>query len=98
MQLDGLQDGDMPPDVLHELQLLQSRHTPRPGERSAGWGAARAAGEIPGLTCRAPETAAPASTVRARPGGLSALTVSHSESVLYGTFVWASGALNSPLW
>jgi hypothetical protein len=33
-------------------------------------------------------------TVRARPGRLSALSVSHSESGLYVAFVWARGALN----
>jgi hypothetical protein len=32
--------------------------------------------------------------VRARPGRLGALSVSHSKSVLYGAFVWARGALN----
>ena len=32
--------------------------------------------------------------VRARPGRLSALSVSHSESGLYGAFVWARRALN----
>ena len=30
------------------------------------------------------------------PGRLSALTVFHSKSVLYGAFVWARRALNSP--
>ena len=35
------------------------------------------------------------STVRARPGRLSALSVSPSKSVLYGAFVWARRALNS---
>ena len=34
-------------------------------------------------------------TVRARPGRLSALSVSHSKSILYGAFVWACRALNS---
>ena len=33
--------------------------------------------------------------VRARRGRLSALSVSHSKSVLYGGFVWARRALNS---
>ena len=37
-----------------------------------------------------------ANTVRARPGQLSALSVSHSESVLYGAFLWARGVLNGP--
>jgi hypothetical protein len=32
--------------------------------------------------------------VRARPGRSSALSISHSKSVLYGAFVWARGALN----
>jgi hypothetical protein len=32
--------------------------------------------------------------VRARPGRLSALSVSHSKSVLFGAFVWVRGALN----
>jgi hypothetical protein len=35
-------------------------------------------------------------TVRARPGRVSALSVFHSESVLYGAFVWARRALNGP--
>jgi hypothetical protein len=35
-------------------------------------------------------------TVRARPGRLSGLSISHSRSVLHGAFVWARGALNSP--
>ena len=34
-------------------------------------------------------------TVRARPGRLSALSVLHRKSVLYGAFVWARLALNS---
>ena len=34
----------------------------------------------------------------ARPGRLSALSVSHSKSVLYGAFVWAHRALNSSKW
>jgi hypothetical protein len=34
-------------------------------------------------------------TVRAHPGRLSALSDSHSKSVLYGVFVWTRGALNS---
>ena len=34
------------------------------------------------------------SSVRARPGRLRALRVSHGESVLYGGFVWARRALN----
>ena len=33
-------------------------------------------------------------SVRARPGRLSALSGFYSESVLYGAFVWARGALN----
>jgi hypothetical protein len=33
-------------------------------------------------------------TVRARPGRLSGLRVSHSESVLYGGFIWARRAPN----
>jgi hypothetical protein len=33
-------------------------------------------------------------TVRARPGRLSALSVSHSKSGLYGAFVWGRRALN----
>ena len=36
-----------------------------------------------------------APTVRARPGRLSALRVSHSKSVLYDGFVWVRMALNS---
>jgi len=32
--------------------------------------------------------------VRDRPGRSSALSISHSKSVLYGAFVWARGALN----
>jgi hypothetical protein len=35
-------------------------------------------------------------TVRARPGQLIALSVSHSKSVLYGILLWARAALNSP--
>jgi hypothetical protein len=35
-------------------------------------------------------------SVRARPGRLSALSVSHSKSLLYGAFVWARRALNIP--
>jgi hypothetical protein len=35
-------------------------------------------------------------SVRARLGRLSALSISHSRSVLYGAFVWAVSALNSP--
>jgi hypothetical protein len=34
-------------------------------------------------------------TVRARPGRLGGLRISHSKSVLYGAFVWACRALNS---
>ena len=38
-----------------------------------------------------------ADPVRARPGRrLSALSVSHRKSLLYGAFVWARRALNSP--
>jgi hypothetical protein len=37
-----------------------------------------------------------AATVRARPGRLSGLSVSHSESVFYGAFVWARRLLNRP--
>ena len=37
-----------------------------------------------------------AETVRARPGRLSAFSVSDSKSVLYGAFVWVCRALNSP--
>jgi hypothetical protein len=37
-----------------------------------------------------------AETVRLLPGRLSALSVSHSKSVLYGAFVWVCRALNSP--
>jgi hypothetical protein len=37
-------------------------------------------------------------TVRARPGRLSALSVFHSKSVLYGDFVWARRALNRKKW
>jgi glutamate synthase (NADPH/NADH) len=33
-------------------------------------------------------------TVRARPGRLSALRVSHSKSLLYGAFVWARRPLH----
>jgi hypothetical protein len=36
------------------------------------------------------------STVRARPRRLSGISVSRRESVLYGAFVWARGALNRP--
>jgi hypothetical protein len=39
--------------------------------------------------------AAKKQTVRAHPGRLSALRVSHSKSVLYGVFVWARRALTS---
>ena len=35
-------------------------------------------------------------TVRARPGRLSALSVSRSKSILHGFFVWAHRALNRP--
>jgi hypothetical protein len=35
-------------------------------------------------------------TVRARPGRLSTLSVSHSKSFFYGAFAWARRALNSP--
>ena len=35
-------------------------------------------------------------TVRTRPGRPRALRVSHRETVLYGAFAWACGALNSP--
>ena len=35
-------------------------------------------------------------TVRARPGRLSALSVFHSKSILYGACVWERRALNSP--
>jgi hypothetical protein len=34
-------------------------------------------------------------TVRARPGRLSAVSISHSRSVLYGALVWARRALNA---
>jgi hypothetical protein len=37
-----------------------------------------------------------APTVRAFPGWLRALSVSHSKSILYGDFVWTRRALNSP--
>jgi hypothetical protein len=37
-------------------------------------------------------------TVRTRPGRLSALSVLHRKSVLYGAFVRARSALNSPKW
>ena len=40
----------------------------------------------------------PIPIVRARPGRLSALRVFKSKSVLYGAFVWARRALNSPFW
>ena len=36
--------------------------------------------------------------VRACPGRLSALSVSHSKSVLYGGFVWACISLNDQKW
>jgi hypothetical protein len=35
------------------------------------------------------------SSVRARPGRLSALGVSHSKSGLYGAFLWRAGRLNT---
>jgi hypothetical protein len=35
-------------------------------------------------------------TVRAHPGRFSVLRVSHRKSVLYGAFVWARRAVNSP--
>ena len=35
-------------------------------------------------------------TVRARPGRLNALSVSHSESILRGAFIWARRALKRP--
>jgi hypothetical protein len=38
----------------------------------------------------------PDATVRARPGRLSALSVSHSSWVLYGAFVWARRTLDRP--
>ena len=37
-----------------------------------------------------------ATSVRAHPGRLRALSVSHRESGLYGAFVWARRALNGP--
>ena len=37
-------------------------------------------------------------TVRAHLGRLSALSVFHSKSVLYGAFVWACRALNRKKW
>ena len=48
------------------------------------------------LGCEDPKQAefASALTVRARPGRLSALSVSRCESVLHGAFVWARGALD----
>ena len=36
------------------------------------------------------------STVRARAGRLSTLSVFHSKSLLYGAFVWSRRALNGP--
>ena len=39
-----------------------------------------------------------ADTVRARPGRLSALRVSHSKSVFYGAFVRARRVPNATLW
>jgi hypothetical protein len=47
---------------------------------ASGWAAPAAPG------------ARPAPSVRARPGRLSALSVSHSEPVSCGAFVWARGA------
>jgi hypothetical protein len=44
---------------------------------------------------RADTATVPLSAVRARPGRLSALSISHSKSGLYGAFVWARRALNS---
>ena len=35
-------------------------------------------------------------TVRARPGGLRALSILHIKSVLYGAFAWAHRPLNDP--
>ena len=48
------------------------------------------------LGCEDPKQAefASALTVRARPGRLSALSVSRSKSVLHGAFVWARRALD----
>ena len=37
-------------------------------------------------------------TVRARSGRLSALCAFHSKSDLFGAFVWACRALNTPKW
>ena len=44
-----------------------------------------------------PGAALPASSVRACPGRLSALSAFHSKSVLCGAFVWARRALSSPV-
>jgi hypothetical protein len=52
--------------------------------------------EIAVLTEGEPDPEAVPETVRARPGRLSGLSVSHSKSVLYGVFVWARRVLNSP--
>jgi hypothetical protein len=54
-------------------------------KRSTCWGA----------TSRPSRALSTPRTVRARPGRLSALHVSHSKSVLYGVFVWARRALSS---
>ena len=44
---------------------------------------------------RADTATVPLSTVRARPGRLSALSISYSKSSLYGAFVWARRALDN---
>jgi hypothetical protein len=47
-------------------------------------------------SCTSPGGVDRACTVRSRPGRLSALSVLHSKSILYETFVCARRALNSP--
>jgi hypothetical protein len=75
----------------------QEGHCSRPMHASAGWTAPRRA---PWPRCSAgwPRASARCSsaTVRPRPGGSSARSVSRSNSGLCGAVVWARGALNSP--
>jgi hypothetical protein len=59
---------------------------------SEGFGAGAGATDVSGSG----EASCGPCMARARRGRLSALSVSLCESVFYGAFVWARGALNSP--
>jgi hypothetical protein len=76
--------------VVYDVLPAPWHNTPRP-RRSASTSRPSTGSSATPSTCRRST-----STVRARPGRLSALSVFYSKSVLYGGFVWARRALNSP--